>query len=238
MLCSGAFRAELTGAIVLQALYVPLLMFVGFFQVCDGASTYTCSCLQEMITCRPCPCSPSCSSAPSDASCLQHQRRTDLSCRCQRPPCDRPPECSTRTKHPSHTAWRCSMSQDDAVSRFHTIGQHIGHCKPCPAAAMHSPADSMCCRVQTSTPPCFEWIKRISYATYGYSALVKNEFQGLGLQPGDDGFDVPDAETLIPANIQTTLSLAANAGVLIAILIGLRTILYIQMRLTIATKAL
>ncbi len=33
MLCSGAFRAELTGAIVLQALYVPLLMFVGFFQV-------------------------------------------------------------------------------------------------------------------------------------------------------------------------------------------------------------
>ena len=32
-LCSGAFRAELTGAIVLQALYVPLLMFVGFFQV-------------------------------------------------------------------------------------------------------------------------------------------------------------------------------------------------------------
>ena len=33
MLCSGAFRAELTGAIVLQAIYVPLLMFVGFFQV-------------------------------------------------------------------------------------------------------------------------------------------------------------------------------------------------------------
>ena len=43
MLCSGAFRAELTGAIVLQALYVPLLMFVGFFQVCDSISTYICS---------------------------------------------------------------------------------------------------------------------------------------------------------------------------------------------------
>lgn len=36
-LCSGAFRAELTGAIVLQALYVPLLMFVGFFQVQSAA---------------------------------------------------------------------------------------------------------------------------------------------------------------------------------------------------------
>ena len=58
MLCSGAFRAELTGAIVLQALYVPLLMFVGFFQVCDGASTCTCSCLEEIITCRPSACSP------------------------------------------------------------------------------------------------------------------------------------------------------------------------------------
>ena len=49
----------------------------------------------------------------------------------------------------------------------------------------------MCRHVQTSTPPCFEWIKRISYATYGYSALVKNEFQGLGLQPADNGFDIP-----------------------------------------------
>ena len=96
----------------------------------------------------------------------------------------------------------------------------------------------MCCCVQTSTPPCFEWIKRISYATYGYSALVKNEFHGLELQSADDGYDIPNAESLIPANIQTTLSLADNAGVLIAILIGLRTILYIQMRLTIAWKAL
>ena len=33
MLFAGAFRAELTGSIVLQAVYVPLLMFVGFFQV-------------------------------------------------------------------------------------------------------------------------------------------------------------------------------------------------------------
>ena len=40
-LCSGAFRAELTGAIVLQALYVPLLMFVGFFQVRTAAVNTT-----------------------------------------------------------------------------------------------------------------------------------------------------------------------------------------------------
>ena len=60
MLCSGAFRAELTGAIVLQALYVPLLMFVGFFQVCDGVSTCTCSCLLSEITYRPSAGPPSC----------------------------------------------------------------------------------------------------------------------------------------------------------------------------------
>ena len=34
LLCSGLFRSQLLGAIVLQGLYVPLLMFVGFFQVC------------------------------------------------------------------------------------------------------------------------------------------------------------------------------------------------------------
>ena len=33
MLCAGLFRTELIGSIVLQGLYVPLLMFVGFFQV-------------------------------------------------------------------------------------------------------------------------------------------------------------------------------------------------------------
>lgn len=41
MLCSGAFRAELTGAIVLQALYVPLLMFVGFFQVGSQSGSHS-----------------------------------------------------------------------------------------------------------------------------------------------------------------------------------------------------
>ncbi|CAL5229378.1 g12692 [Coccomyxa viridis] len=121
MLCSGAFRAELTGAIVLQAIYVPLLMFVGFFQ--------------------------------------------------------------------------------------------------------------------TTTPPCFEWLKRISYATYGYSALVKNEFSGLTLQE-EGGFYTTDASELIPTNIQTGFSLGANAAILISILVGLRIVQYIQMRIIIAAKFL
>ena len=32
MLCAGLCRSELVGAIVLQGLYVPLLIFTGFFQ--------------------------------------------------------------------------------------------------------------------------------------------------------------------------------------------------------------
>ena len=60
MLCSGAFRAELTGAIVLQALYVPLLMFVGFFQVCDGVSKYACSYLQDSDYSQASACFPTC----------------------------------------------------------------------------------------------------------------------------------------------------------------------------------
>lgn len=33
ILCSIIFHSQLLGAIILQGLYVPLLMFVGFFQV-------------------------------------------------------------------------------------------------------------------------------------------------------------------------------------------------------------
>ena len=76
MLCSGAFRAELTGAIVLQALYVPLLMFVGFFQVCDGISTYACSCLRDVVTCRPSAPLSSSLCASSAAACSQYHRLT------------------------------------------------------------------------------------------------------------------------------------------------------------------
>ena len=33
--------------------------------------------------------------------------------------------------------------------------------------------------VQTHTPVYLAWIKKISYVAYGYSGLVKNEFEGL-----------------------------------------------------------
>ena len=36
MLCAGLCRSELVGAIVLQGLYVPLLIFTGFFQARHG----------------------------------------------------------------------------------------------------------------------------------------------------------------------------------------------------------
>ena len=91
--------------------------------------------------------------------------------------------------------------------------------------------------VQTSTPACFVWIKRISYATYGYSALVKNEFRGLSLTE-EEGFVVADASELIPINIQTSLSEGANVGILVGILLGLRIIHYVQMRISIAKKML
>lgn len=91
--------------------------------------------------------------------------------------------------------------------------------------------------LQTSTPAGFEWIKRISYATYGYSALVKNEFQGLTLQE-EGGYYTSDATELIPSNVQTELSLGANVAILFGILVALRIIHYIQMRISIATKSL
>ena len=81
------------------------------------------------------------------------------------------------------------------------------------------------------------WLKRISYATYGYSALVKNEFTGLTLQE-EEGYYTSDASELIPTNIQTDLSLGSNAAILISILVGLRIIQYIQMRIIIANKFL
>jgi len=33
--------------------------------------------------------------------------------------------------------------------------------------------------LQTHTPVYLAWIKKISYVAYGYSGLVKNEFEGL-----------------------------------------------------------
>jgi hypothetical protein len=49
------------------------------------------------------------------------------------------------------------------------------------------------CCAQTHTPVYLSWIKKISYVAYGYSGLVKNEFEGLqiftaqGMQVGRPG---------------------------------------------------
>ncbi|EIE20498.1 hypothetical protein COCSUDRAFT_57645 [Coccomyxa subellipsoidea C-169] len=121
ILCSGLFRSQLLGAIVLQGLYVPLLMFVGFFQ--------------------------------------------------------------------------------------------------------------------THTPAYLEWLRELSFASYGYSALVKNEFMGLQLRSGD-AVVVTNAETSIPSNIESEHSIASSIGVLLCILVGLRIVVYVQMCISIRRKFL
>ncbi|KAK9917341.1 hypothetical protein WJX75_003369 [Coccomyxa subellipsoidea] len=121
VLCSGLFRSQLLGAIVLQGLYVPLLMFVGFFQ--------------------------------------------------------------------------------------------------------------------THTPVYLEWLKELSFASYGYSALVKNEFEGLQLRSGGVVV-ITDAVTAIPSNIQSELTTGDSIGVLVCILVGLRVVVYVQMCISIRLKLL
>ena len=49
MLCAGLCRSELVGAIVLQGLYVPLLIFTGFFQA-RHAHLCTCQCSLIMLS--------------------------------------------------------------------------------------------------------------------------------------------------------------------------------------------
>lgn len=89
--------------------------------------------------------------------------------------------------------------------------------------------------LQTHTPVYLEWIKELSFATYGYSALVKNEFQGLQLGIGGT-VEIADAETAIPSNIESELSIASNLGVLLCILVGLRCVVYAQMCTSIKLK--
>ncbi len=55
MLCAGLCRSELVGAIVLQGLYVPLLIFTGFFQARPPAARLP---YPMHAPSRPCPGSP------------------------------------------------------------------------------------------------------------------------------------------------------------------------------------
>jgi hypothetical protein len=76
------------------------------------------------------------------------------------------------------------------------------------------------------------WIKKLSYVAYGYSGLVKNEFQGLQIATAQ-GMHVPDAIGLIPPNIENGLSIGTDALIMLGILIGMRFVAYLQMTLAI-----
>ncbi len=86
--------------------------------------------------------------------------------------------------------------------------------------------------MQTHTPVYLAWIKKISYVAYGYSGLVKNEFEGLHIHT-TQGMEIPDPTGLIPANIENGLSVGTDALVMLGILVGMRVVAYVQMTLAI-----
>ncbi|KAK9917054.1 hypothetical protein WJX75_000354 [Coccomyxa subellipsoidea] len=86
--------------------------------------------------------------------------------------------------------------------------------------------------IQTHTPVYLAWIKKLSYVAYGYSGLVKNEFEGLSISTAQ-GMHVPDATALIAPNIENGLSIGTDALIMLGILVGMRFVAYIQMTLAI-----
>lgn len=93
------------------------------------------------------------------------------------------------------------------------------------------------CLLQTHTPVYLEWLKELSFASYGYSALVKNEFEGLQLR-SEGVVVITDAVTAIPSNIESELTTGDSIGVLVCILVGLRVVVYVQMCISIRLKLL
>ncbi|CAL8465028.1 g4563 [Coccomyxa elongata] len=90
---------------------------------------------------------------------------------------------------------------------------------------------------QTKTPVYLEWVKELSFASYGYSALVKNEFEGLKFHSGGVVV-ISDAISAIPSNVESEHGVGVNIGVLLCILVGLRVVVYIQMCISIRLKLL
>ncbi len=88
---------------------------------------------------------------------------------------------------------------------------------------------------QTNTPAYLEWVKELSFASYGYRALVKNEFEGLKLDSGGIVV-ISDAISAIPSNVESEHGMVVNIGVLLCILVGLRVVVYIQMAISIRLK--
>ena len=63
--------------------------------------------------------------------------------------------------------------------------------------------------------------------THAYNALVQNEFRGLSLyQPG--GVAVP-ADSLLPSNLHSGLSLGQDFAVVCCVLLGLRVIVFFEL---------
>eukprot|EP00884_Botryococcus_braunii_P006931 jgi/Botrbrau1/16239/Bobra.0066s0024.1 len=84
--------------------------------------------------------------------------------------------------------------------------------------------------IQTRTPIYLLWLKKVSYVAFGYSALVKNEFSGLHLHSQEGPVE---GMNLVPANINNSLSIAADVLILLCILLGIRVCAYLAIRLVI-----
>eukprot|EP00884_Botryococcus_braunii_P006929 jgi/Botrbrau1/16237/Bobra.0066s0023.1 len=88
--------------------------------------------------------------------------------------------------------------------------------------------------IQTRTPVYLVWLKKVSYVAFGYAALVKNEFDGLHLNVSTVG--PVDGMTLIPSNINNSLGIGADIGILLFILLGVRVVAYFAIRIVIIRR--
>lgn len=73
------------------------------------------------------------------------------------------------------------------------------------------------------------WVKKASYVAFGYAALVKNEFEGLQLNEGNE-MGLVDGMKFIPKNINSSLTIGMDIAILFGILIGIRVLAYLLIR--------
>jgi hypothetical protein len=84
--------------------------------------------------------------------------------------------------------------------------------------------------IQTKTPAYFVWLKKSSYVAFAYSAVVRNEFTGLTLAPptsAPHGAPPVDGMAAVPANVNNGLSIAADFGWLVGIMVAVRVFTYV-----------
>ncbi|KAK9797098.1 hypothetical protein WJX73_010023 [Symbiochloris irregularis] len=73
----------------------------------------------------------------------------------------------------------------------------------------------------------FDWLKKASFVTHGYAAVVTCEFNGLQFT-GPDGVPVAGA-TVIPANIDNGLSYGTDIVILLGVLVATRIANFIEL---------